>query len=206
MFSRDDYQIKNLTFPLKESVIIDIGANIGAFTIFASDRFPDARIYAYEPAATNFEVLAKNIEINSLKNRVTAFQQAVSLRVGEETMTYSDQEYAHSLIQDQVESEHILRSEKVLCTTIPQILIDNDLQIIDLIKMDIEGLEYDLLFGLPDEIFKKIRFITLEIHDHKKYSAQDLIQFLNDRGFEIVRSKTHSKVYLATNTKLLSAE
>ncbi len=201
MFSRDDYQIKDL--PLGSApIIFDIGANIGAFTLFAEKCFPLSRVFAYEPASTNFEILKKNIALNHLENEVKAFQLAVAVAPGEAMMTYSDEEFAHSLIADQVETEHIAKSEKVRCTSIPEIISEHKLARIDLIKMDIEGLEYDLLFALPDDVYKMVRYITLEIHDHKDHPAEELITFLKEKGFSVVRTPTHPKVYLATNTEL----
>ena len=198
MFSRDDYQIARL--PLSgQSIILDIGANIGAFTVFASYCFRDAKIFSYEPAATNFEVLKKNIDLNALEGRVRPFQLAVSVKTGEEIMTYSDQEYEHSLIANQVDLAHVLKSEKVMCTTIADIIADNKLDIVDLIKMDIVGLEYEILYALSEDTFKKIRYIALEIHDHKKHAAGDLIKFLEQKGFTVVRSPKHVRVYMATN-------
>ena len=202
MFYRDDYQIAHLPLGIKP-VILDIGANIGAFTVLASHCFKDATIYSYEPAATNFEILKKNIALNDILNRLKPFQMAISTNSGEETMTYSDLEYAHSLIADQVETERVVKSEKVTCTTIADIMKDNSLDIIDLIKMDIEGLEYEVLFGVPDEVYKKIRYIALEIHDHKEYTAAKLIEFLEQKGFAVKRAPDHAKVYIASNSTLL---
>jgi len=67
MFSRDDYQVSSLSPQSAEPVILDLGANIGAFTVFAAGLYSKARIFSYEPAETNFRTLIKNIELNNLQ-------------------------------------------------------------------------------------------------------------------------------------------
>ena len=58
--------------------IIDIGANMGSFAVYAALTCPNAIIYCFEPEKQNFEILKKNIAINSLEPRVRAFQCAVA--------------------------------------------------------------------------------------------------------------------------------
>jgi FkbM family methyltransferase len=62
--------------------IVDIGANIGAFTLECAARFPTARIQAYEPNPRAFRMLEANITANHLASRVCAYQEAVGPSVG----------------------------------------------------------------------------------------------------------------------------
>jgi len=120
---------------------------------------------------------------------------AVSVQSGEQPMIYSNDEYAHSLLSDQVND--VLKTANVMCTTIADIVRDNNLDKIDILKMDIEGMEYGVLYGLPDEIYQKTGAITLEIHDHKTQPTSQLLEFLNKKDFSIVPSRTNPHVYLA---------
>lgn len=58
-------------------VILDIGANVGAFTVWASHRWLNSRIYAYEPIRSNYELLQKNIREKSVETLVTLINKAV---------------------------------------------------------------------------------------------------------------------------------
>jgi FkbM family methyltransferase len=62
--------------------IVDIGANIGAFTLECAARFPSVRVHAYEPNPRAFRVLSANITANQLEDRVSAYQEAVGPAVG----------------------------------------------------------------------------------------------------------------------------
>jgi FkbM family methyltransferase len=62
--------------------IVDIGANIGAFTLDAAARYPDAPIHAYEPDPVSRNVLRKNVVANGLEGRVTIWPDAVAASDG----------------------------------------------------------------------------------------------------------------------------
>ncbi len=200
MFSRDDYNIKQLKLG-DNAIILDIGANIGAFSLLAAFHFPGSKIFAFEPAETNFKVLKNNIELNSLGERIVPSQFAISFKEGDQEMTYSKDEYAHSLVAEQVTTD-FERKGIVHCTTLEKIIENNNISIIDILKMDIEGLEYDVLFNLPDNVFSKIRYMTLEIHQHTAHTAEELISFLNTKNFSVENVPTHPRVYFAVNKKL----
>lgn len=52
----------------KKPTIIDVGANVGFFSIFAISKFPDCNIYSYEPVESNFKQLSRNKNMNNDKN------------------------------------------------------------------------------------------------------------------------------------------
>jgi len=62
--------------------IVDIGANMGSFAVYAAQSRPDARIFCYEPEQQNFRLLKQNIEINGLEGRVSVFHCAVASHNG----------------------------------------------------------------------------------------------------------------------------
>ena len=66
----------------KGDVVLDIGANIGYYTlIFAELVGEKGKVYAFEPDPTNFDLLRKNVEINGYRN-ITLIQKAVSNKNG----------------------------------------------------------------------------------------------------------------------------
>jgi FkbM family methyltransferase len=67
----------------RDGVIVDIGANIGTFTLDCAMRFPSSRIEAYEPNPRAFRVLQENIAANRLEGRVRAYGEAVGRACGE---------------------------------------------------------------------------------------------------------------------------
>jgi FkbM family methyltransferase len=73
--------------------------------------------------------------------------------------------YGHSLRRG---PDHDGQTEKVVCKSLPTVLKEVGVDHIDLLKLDIEREEYELLFTLPPEIYRKIENIVLEIHDSPK--------------------------------------
>ncbi len=69
---------RQFAVPQPGDTIVDIGANIGAFTLDCAARFPSVQIEAYEPNPHAFRILTENIVANRLERRVRAYAEAVS--------------------------------------------------------------------------------------------------------------------------------
>src|SRR5262245_32711780 len=61
----------------KDAVLWDIGANVGVFSLYAAVRV-NCKVLSFEPSAANFFVLARNIQLNRLDDRITAYCVALS--------------------------------------------------------------------------------------------------------------------------------
>ena len=73
---------RQFSVPPPGDTIVDIGANIGVFTLDCAARFPSVRIEAYEPNPRAFDILQENIAANHLENRVRAYAEAVGRMPG----------------------------------------------------------------------------------------------------------------------------
>ena len=73
------YDLPGLQYEKYRS-IIDIGAHIGLYALFAADASPKAQIYAFEPESENFALLQKNIDNNHLSDRVHAFAKGIGAK------------------------------------------------------------------------------------------------------------------------------
>ena len=168
----------------KYQTILDIGANMGSFMLYAARSNSGAKIYCYEPVLQNFSLLTKNIKINSLMSRVFAFQYAVAANNGPMDILLSASPL-HSFYSINRDCEH----EKVECTTLKKIIELHGLEKIDLLKMNCEGAEYEILENcLPDE-FERIYNIRLEYHNlgATKRNGDFLARFLTKQGYSIQR-------------------
>jgi len=164
-----------------KGVIVDIGANIGVFTVFAASESPHARIYSFEPVPKNYAWLRRNVESSGLDGRVQTFNLGVVSTSGKRTLHLSSSPL-HSIFEDGEISESI----EIECTTLPEILESNRLERIDLLKMNCEGAEYEIFYSTPDECFSKISEIRMEFHneDKKEKNATKLREFLEGKGFQ----------------------
>ena len=182
----NEYFAKNLVLG-KKAVVFDIGAHIGAFSVFISPKAE--KVFSFEPVKENYNLLLQNIKLNNLENKVFPFNSAVSSR--KETKKFflhSTNTGANSFYQRT--GKGMLKSVEVQTTTLKEVFERNKIEKCDLMKIDIEGEEYDLLFNLSDELFKKIKFIVMECHRFKKeFNPEKLIGFLEKKGFEIKRKR-----------------
>ena len=65
-------------------------------------------------------------------------------------------------------------------------------QVSDILKIDCEGAEFEILYNLPQEYFKRIEKIRLEYHNHlsdKKNNSEYLMEFLKKNGFKVTKNK-----------------
>lgn len=150
----------------ENSVIFDVGANIGYYTVQFSE-ISDGEIYAFEPMDYQYRTLQKNLELNSLTN-IHPVKKIVSNTNGSEKIYFSGMENtaASSLVNktDQY--------EEIQCITLDDFCKDNEIEAIDLIKIDVEGYELKALKGLQSMLKnQKISHLFIEIVEKHLNSA-----------------------------------
>jgi FkbM family methyltransferase len=175
-----------------ESVILDLGGNIGLFSLYASREAPSARIFTAEPMPATFARLQQNIRRNGLQDRVTALNYAIA---GADCERFFAREAVPSgqrrLLSG--EGDETAPDTRVSCLTLTSLLEGQGLQKVDLAKIDIEGSEFESLLATPPEILRRIKRITLELHNNttaKGYRTEDLLDHLKNSNFEITQMAT----------------
>jgi len=150
-YSRSSFRISD------NDVIIDIGAHIGLFTLYASQYCKNGTIFCFEPVEENYNVLLDNIIQNKLKN-VKPFKSAVTKSESTITIYRNQDEAGHSMFSS---TPHALKADSI---SLKKIIDENSIDQCDLIKMDCEGAEYEIIESLPLEYFKKISKMIIEYH------------------------------------------
>lgn len=163
-----------------EDVIIDIGAHIGLFTIYASQFCERGKIFAIEPKKENYDLLLINIKENNLK-QVKAYNRAVSQSNTFVKLYINEDDSGHSLYD--LSDKYI----KVESITLQKILDDNDIAKCNLLKLDCEGAEYEILKSLSISSFEKIEKIIMEYHmaDSHPELIKELKNNLIERNYKI---------------------
>jgi len=146
----------------KRGVVIDIGANIGVFSIYAISRGA-SRVFAFEPNREAYGVLVKNIEENNLRGRILPFNFAVG-GGGYNTINIPRVSSAHNQTVKLVSESQKDQYETVSCTTLEKILSANRIEQVDLLKMDCEGAEYEILDGASDRTLSVVQRLRMEYH------------------------------------------
>lgn len=157
----DNYEYTRLFEKLakKSKSFIDIGANIGYYSLLAGHIHREIKVYAFEPASAPFHFLHENIRINKVEDRVKDFCVALSNVEGEveffELVNKGDYHTATNLAgsgsmrsDDVVKNEY--RSFKVRSQTLDNFIKENSIAKVDLVKMDTEGTENLVLLGASE--------------------------------------------------------
>ncbi len=187
IFMENAYSI-GLKKPIKKNpVIIDIGANVGFFSMFALSKYPACTVYSYEPINSNYRQLLKNKELNITK-KIICFNKAVCGYNGVVKINFDNTDSfttSASIVDNagQCNGDFI----DVPCLTLSEIFKENHLTQCDLLKIDCEGAEYDILFNTPEEILNKIDQMALEIHAgrNENENLQSLKEFLTRFNFNL---------------------
>lgn len=187
------------------SVIFDIGANIGYYSMVLGNYNKDCKIYAFEPIPYTFDYLNSNIKINGITNVVTN-QSALSDENGETIFYYSRELSVNSSMKD-LNKE--FAKEKIRCKIqkMDDFIKENNICKVDLIKCDTEGSEY-LVFKGAKETLKKYKpaVFTEMLRKWSKsfdYNPNEIIALFREIGYKcyvIKKDKIQEFKYMDENT------
>jgi FkbM family methyltransferase len=143
-----------------ESVFLDVGANRGVFSLLAADLVIHPRVFAFEPHPTTFKWLKQNFDQTG-KDCFTALNLAVSNKAGEVRFSSSNASATNRIVRDDNAG---LPTIPVPAITLDQFIGEQQLNRIDLLKIDVEGFEPNVLRGAAQTIQKRIiKRIYLEV-------------------------------------------
>jgi FkbM family methyltransferase len=157
-------------------VVLDVGANIGVYSIRAGKRVgPNGRVLAFEPLPAALDKLKRNIYHNNLNN-ITVLELAVGDYEGEATLYEGERQSSASFFRSTCGPSH-----NVQVRTIDSVVNELHLMRVDWVKMDIEGAEATALAGMEETLIRFSPSILFENGD----SAKDCITFLHRQGYLI---------------------
>jgi FkbM family methyltransferase len=158
-----------------DSIVIDIGANIGVFSLYAALNGA-SKVYAYEPNPEAFQSLVDNIVINRLENVIIPFNFGVS-GIDNEVIFINNQSSPYNKVESTAGSDTF----EINTISLKSILDSIGEPLVDLCKIDCEGAEYDVLFNTTGDYLTRIKNFRLEHHDplKKKY----LIEWFLSNGY-----------------------
>ena len=173
-YSGDDFPISN------DDVIIDVGAHIGLFALFASQFCKNGKIFCYEPIKENYKILIENIEMNQIQN-IFPNNLAVTKETSRVKIFLNDDQSGHSMF---IQNKNFVEVDS---KSLSDIFIDNGIKECDFLKLDCEGAEYEIVESLSSDLFTKINKTAIEYHmvDTKPELLKQLINKLKQFSFSV---------------------
>lgn len=188
-----------------DACIIDAGANVGMFTLYMKHKYPSSKILAFEPAPETFEILSENIELHNLKGvelHECALGSEDSIQTfrfyptvpGNSTLIPGEKELVSDVFSGI--SKDFKTSAKKMYGDFQQIPVHvrrlsrflaerTDLKRIDLLKVDVEGVELEVLRSLDDSHWSLISNVVVEICDLREGRLDALEGLLREKGFRL---------------------
>ena len=154
--------------------VLDIGANIGNFTMLSSQLFTKAKIFSFEPIPFTFSILQKNI---GKQKNIKIFNKAVGEKTGSQLMSFDEDSSGLSRFSN--------KGTEVNVTSLDDFIKEEKISTIDLLKIDTVTFETHVLKGAKDAL-ARTKFICIEItlENNPNYTISSLFSLLKGKGYD----------------------
>ncbi len=172
----------------KDLTIFDLGANVGVFSYYASQYAK--KIYAIEPSKEHLEVLNKTIEFNNLQGIVTPYNFALSIKDDKGKLSHYSNTTMYSLYENLATGNNTglqkTGEEDVSLKRLDTFFREENIEHIDFMKMDVEGVEYEILGSDSfSKVAPKIDEIVIEVHSYSGRNPNQIVDSLKLNGYEV---------------------
>lgn len=169
-----------------EPLVIDCGSNIGLSVLYYKQLYPKARIIAFEPDKSNFQLLQANVKNNNLAN-IELNEAAVWINDGQITFQASESEASH------------IAESNASGISVPSVRLRTLLEKateVDFLKIDIEGAEWAVIKDCADQLHK-VSNLFLEYHGKVEETAKltEMLQLVHGSGFKVYIRNAADNLY-----------
>jgi FkbM family methyltransferase len=190
--------LKKLNLNDNNRLVVDIGANIGVYTLLLSHLYPRCKIISIEASPTIFEKLKSNCQLNNLfqGSNFVLLNKAVSDKddtlvefYEKHSMSTLSKEFLTNISSEIITNENDALSAIIVRTiTIDKLVETENINEISLMKIDVEGAEHLVLKGAMDTLNKrKVENLIIEYHSFENYDYA--VKLLDQIGYTIVNSQ-----------------
>ncbi|MDO8499573.1 MAG: FkbM family methyltransferase [bacterium] len=195
IFKHREYRAVEDVIATASDAIIDVGAHAGFFSLYARALNPTVKIFALEPEPKNFTTLGQHIKNNHLIG-IKPLAVALAGVSGDRELLPAPDSHNHRLVllsPDNIKNKTTLPVQALSFT---DFCAQNKIKQVALIKMDIEGGEYEVIDFMTDADFARVACIIMEYHDWADFSHEAIDRKLRINGFgvQIFPSKFDKKM------------
>lgn len=178
---------------LTGQTVFDIGGDQGIYTLFFARRVgPTGRVFTFEPNPVSYSHIVTNVELNNFEH-VDVRNIALGESIGELTFAFPAKDpgrgTADPLIRDQILKEPGSMSIKVRVGSVDNLIETQEVPNPDFCKIDVEGLEVNVLRGMKRTLNEQRPTLFIEIHGAdmpaKTANIRQVGKFLLDSGYQI---------------------
>lgn len=155
---------------------LDVGANIGLFSVFVSRLFPQASVHAFEPHPRNFRCLSQTAAVNRL-TKLIAVQACVGAGSGRGRLFLHGRDSGgHSMRRDQFQEGENVGSVDVLLVSVDDYVKQQSIDSLQVMKIDVQGGEWEVLSGAQTSISRFRPKLVIELDN--QWLAENPHEFL----------------------------
>jgi FkbM family methyltransferase len=155
----DDYRLRDMRFR-EGDVVIDVGAHIGLFSIYLAKRWPVIKVFSFEPFPINFRNCAENLQLNGITNVMLSPKAITNDSRLLNMATDPHNSGGASAVVKTFESNGIVTD--LASMTLDEVFLANEIGRCKLMKIDCEGMEYEILLGA--RVLDKVEYLAGEFH------------------------------------------
>jgi FkbM family methyltransferase len=162
--------------------IVDVGANLGFFTCQAARVAPTVRVVAVEPISVYVKKLRENTRRNKLDN-VTVLHAATTAAPTSVPITIWYEKSGEPRVTEQVPPGARTEVEHAEGITLGEVFRRGNVEHCDLLKVDIEGGEYETFAGTPKSVWDRVDRLVMETHEIPGREPAEIVRLLEKQGF-----------------------
>ena len=163
--------------------VLDIGANMGFFSLWALQAARDIRIIGVEPVTDYVEAYRKNVELNGFTNAKVIEAAIAGDSNGEISVEIWYTASGEPKVTTTVPENAPRKTNSAAKISMRDLYQQEGVQRCDLLKVDIEGAEYDAFLNAPAEVWERTDRIVMELHEVSNHQPAELVDLLEANGF-----------------------
>jgi FkbM family methyltransferase len=187
-----------------KGVFYDIGANIGIYSLYHAARFPNI-VYAFEPSIFNLKLLAKNINLNKMTDRIVIISNPIAddSAISDFNLSSIAEGSAHSTFKEtwnqKGEKLEVNFSYKTLGFKLDDLIENNYLPAPSIVKIDVDGIEHLILQGSRALLAApNLISVLVEVHPEFIELSQSVSKIMSEFNFRLdsQRSSFENQVWI----------